>query len=228
MRTTSFTARACGILAAFVIVYVCSASGCAEQGPCLLFVHWNAITPPADEVEIFVNDASIAAFRPGDVRKGHPGRLTFEGGGKMHFVFEFRREGELLYRPEFDIALKPGALLNAQFRPYDPEAPRRRRMGPPPTKDFPSLAEGVPPRIQCWFYPAELNTDYMHVILRRAADAEAFKKDVTAKGYRIVKQTREDIFRVAPPEGMTIVEGTLEIEQWPTVRGVQFEPTVVY
>ena len=193
-------------------------------GPCFLFVTVNG--GPVDQAEVLINGQSLAALKS----KGGGGpaiwaRLTFTSSEKTHIVMRLLKGDTLLYQPEFDIKTGAGDLVSAQFMAGDKKP---QTFGPHPSHDFPALVKDVPARVWCWFGPANRRSDYVGVQLAEGADADAFKTRTTEGGYTIVREFERGRIRVAPPKGVTIVEAVLDIETWPGVKQVYFEPKFVY
>jgi hypothetical protein len=212
------------------------ATSCAKEaappGRCFLFVNFGC--PPADYIDVFIDGEQVGTVRDVPLHTTGVNRFVFPSSGKTRFVFEIRQKNTQLYRPEFVLSTKAGDLVEAHFvareakESAEPSRAPSRSFGPGPSHDFPALISGVPARVWCWFGPANMIPDYVMVQLADGADAGAFKTRAAQGGYTIVREFQRGQVRVAPPKGVTIVEAALDLETWPGVKQVRFEPQRVY
>ena len=201
-----------------------------SSGLCMLLLYMEF--HPCDRVEVVANGESLGIFHePKTGSDPRVRRIVFTGGGGTHFIFKLFREDALAYKPEFDVALKAGTMLDVMFLPAEKRGVSSD--GPEPRCHSPGLIDGVPSKLWCWFGPANARTDIFSVTLPGPAGLPAFRAKLTAHGYTI---RREGSFsggstpwlQLEPVKGKTVVDGLQEIEKWRDVKAVHTVPESVY
>ena len=200
-----------------------SRDGADTPGASFLFV-----TAPY-RIEVIVNGKSFAVIEE-NPNAGAGQRLILHEAGKTHFTFRLMKDSQILYEPRFDFDLKPGDMLSCTFAPEQGPAARNMRFGPNGDFFSPSLSSNMP-RLECWCGRQNARTDYFRVGGSPDIEALAAKANYHILKYRHERgQDDKPIvsLRLAPPKGKTIVQGMLEAENWPGVKYVETEASVVY
>jgi len=178
----------------------------------------------SEDIEVLINDrlvAQIAGVQRGQTT--HP--ILFDDFGRTRFGFVIKIAGQPVYRAEAARDVQPGAMLDFSYALPALSSPAPTFESKP---DFSAAAllPGHPPRMWCWFGPANLRTDVFSLKVGRPQDAAAVIWRLRWRGYSIAERRPIDndtaaILRVAPPSHGSVLAGYLEARTWRDVYDVK-------
>jgi hypothetical protein len=195
---------------------------------CFLYV---TPLPAPYRTEVTISSEPLGTLQTATKEAQWKQRLAFRAAGQTHFSISVFRGDHLVYRPELDVEVRPGDMLEFEGQPA--ESVQKPQFGPGPSHSFPALTDGVPSKLWCWFGAANASKESICITLRSEDDVAAVRNRLFWRGHKVIDVRSsppgsQPVVRARQSKHTTVVEAILEIETWREVVAAQPEIGWVY